>query len=100
MNHLLRRPAEKAIRCLMANDVVFPSGVARHVGTDGCPAGKQTMPLPEAQRVKGLPVDPTTSTTTTYDKAAIRVRRGVMGTCPVLVAAATTDTWNGQPFTV
>ncbi|ONH81651.1 restriction endonuclease [Roseomonas mucosa] len=56
--------------------------------------------LPEADRVRELPVDLGTSTTTTYDKAAMRVRRGVMGTCPVLVVAATADTWNGQPFTV
>ena len=56
--------------------------------------------LTEVERVKELPIDLGTSTTTTYDKAAMRVRRGVMGTCPVLVVAATADTWNGQPFTV
>ncbi len=56
--------------------------------------------LTELERVKELPIDLGTSTTTTYDKAAMRVRRGVMGTCPVLVVAATADTWNGQPFTV
>ena len=55
--------------------------------------------LPEADRIKELPIDLGTSTTTTYDKAAMRVRRGVMGTCPVLVVAATADTWNGQAFT-
>lgn len=54
--------------------------------------------LPEAERVKKLPIDLETSTTTTYDKAAMRVRRGVMGTCPVLIVAATADTWSGQPF--
>lgn len=56
--------------------------------------------LPAAERVKDLPIDLGTSTTTTYDKAAMRLRRGVMGTCPVLIVAATADTWSGQPFTV
>lgn len=56
--------------------------------------------LPESERVKELPIDLGTSTTTTYDKAAMRVRRGVMGTCPVLIVAATAETWNGQPYTV
>lgn len=54
--------------------------------------------LPAAERIKKLPIDLGTSTTTTYDKAEMRVRRGVMGTCPVLVVAATADTWNDQPF--
>ena len=56
--------------------------------------------LPDSERNDRLPIDLGTSTTTTYDKAAMRVRRGVMGTCPVLVVAATADTWNGQPYTV
>ena len=54
--------------------------------------------LPASQRVSKLPVDLTTSTTTTFDKAALRVRRGVMGTCPVLIVGANERTWNGQPF--
>lgn len=54
--------------------------------------------LPEAQRNQRLPIDLNTSTTTNLEKAALRVRRGVMGTCPLLVVAATPDTWNGQPY--
>jgi hypothetical protein len=45
-----------------------------------------------------LPIDLHTSTTTTFQKAALRVRRGVMGTCPLLIAAANEKTWNGQPY--
>lgn len=55
--------------------------------------------LPEEDRVKKLPVDLTTSTVTAFDKAEMRVSRGVMGSCPVLIVAANEDTWNGAPFT-
>lgn len=54
--------------------------------------------LPVDQRNLKLPIDLSTSTTTNLDKAALRVRRGVMGTCPLLVVAATQATWNGQPY--
>jgi len=54
--------------------------------------------MPETERTKKLPVDLTTSTTTAFDKAALRVRRGVMGTCPLLVVAANRNTWNGLPY--
>lgn len=54
--------------------------------------------LPEAERVRKLPIDLTTSTVTAFDKAEMRVRRGVMGACPVLIIAATETTWNGQPY--
>jgi len=60
--------------------------------------GAYQKTLPASQRVKKLPVDLTTSTTTTFDKAALRVRRGVMGTCPVLIVGANQSTWNGQPY--
>lgn len=56
------------------------------------------MTLPEELRVKKLPIDLETSTTTTFDKAQMRVRRGVMGTCPLLVVAASRKTWDGQPY--
>ncbi len=56
--------------------------------------------LLEDERVKELPIDLETSTTTTFDKAEMRVRRGVMGTCPVLIIAATADTWDGQKFEI
>lgn len=53
--------------------------------------------VPEAERVARLPIDLTTSTVTAFDKAQMRVRRGVMGSCPVLIVAANENTWNGQP---
>jgi len=55
--------------------------------------------LPEEQRNPRLPIDLATSTTTNLEKAALRVRRGVMGTCPLLIVAATPATWNQQPYT-
>lgn len=55
--------------------------------------------LPEAERVARPPIDLTTSTVTAFDKAQLRVRRGVMGSCPVLIVAANENTWNGQPYT-
>lgn len=54
--------------------------------------------LPHAERAAKLPIDLATSTTTTFDKAALRIKRGVMGTCPVLVVGANRNTWNGQPY--
>jgi hypothetical protein len=55
--------------------------------------------LPTDERNKKLPIDLQTSTTTTLDKAELRMRRGVMGPCPVLIIAASAATWNGQPYT-
>jgi hypothetical protein len=46
-----------------------------------------------------LPIDLRTSTTTTFNKARLRVNRGVMGTCPILVVAASERTWDGNPYT-
>lgn len=54
--------------------------------------------LPPASRTAKLPIDLGTSTTTNLEKAALRVRRGVMGTCPLLIVAATRATWNGKPY--
>lgn len=54
---------------------------------------------PEEERVSKLPIDLMTSTTTTFDKAELRIRRGVMGSCPILIIAASEVTWNGQPYT-
>ncbi len=53
----------------------------------------------DGERDFTLPIDLKTSTTTTFDKAALRVRRGVMGTCPVLIVAASEKTWDGSPYT-
>ena len=55
-------------------------------------------PLPEETQTSKLPIDLTTSTVTAFDKAQMRVRRGVMGTCPVLIVAASERTWDGQPY--
>ncbi|MGJ8517611.1 BglII/BstYI family type II restriction endonuclease [Carnimonas bestiolae] len=55
--------------------------------------------LEEHERSPKLPIDLNTSTTTNLEKAALRVRRGVMGTCPLLVIAASRETWNGEPYT-
>lgn len=54
--------------------------------------------VPEEDRNPALPIDLKTSTVTAFDKAQMRVRRGVMGTCPVLIVAATEKTWNGNPY--
>lgn len=56
--------------------------------------------LPPDQRNPKLPIDLSTSTTTNLEKAELRVRRGVMGTCPLLIVAATAATWNGQPYSL
>jgi len=56
--------------------------------------------LPPAERHAKLPIDLGTSTTTNLEKAALRVRRGVMGTCPLLIVAATRATWNGRPYPI
>lgn len=56
------------------------------------------LTLPERSRDSRLPIDLTTSTVTAFDKAEMRMRRGVMGACPVLIVAATERTWNGQPY--
>ena len=55
--------------------------------------------LPVEHRTKGLPIDLSTSTTTSFDKAAIRVKRQGAGTCPVLIVGVTDATWDGSPFT-
>ncbi|MGC9223654.1 MAG: hypothetical protein ACP5E2_06995, partial [Terracidiphilus sp.] len=61
--------------------------------------GDYQQTLPEEQRKPKLPIDLATSTTTNLEKAALRVRRGVMGTCPLLIVAATPATWNQKSYT-
>lgn len=56
--------------------------------------------LPAAKQSQKLPIDLKTSTTTNLEKAALRVKRGVMGTCPLLVVAANQSTWNGKPYPI
>jgi hypothetical protein len=54
--------------------------------------------LPKEAQTDRLPIDLTTSTVTAFDKAQMRMRRGVMGTCPVLIVAASERTWDQQPY--
>jgi hypothetical protein len=54
--------------------------------------------LPPKQQKQRIPVDLSTSTVTSFDKAEIRVRRGVMGSCPILIIGAIEATWNGKPY--
>lgn len=54
--------------------------------------------LPMDTRTAKLPIDLMTSTVTAFDKAQMRVRRGVMGTCPVLIVAASERTWDQRPY--
>lgn len=54
--------------------------------------------LPPGERSSRLPIDLSTSTVTAFDKAEMRIKRGVMGTCPVLIVAANEMTWNGKPL--
>ncbi|AGZ26797.1 BglII/BstYI family type II restriction endonuclease [Burkholderia pseudomallei] len=61
--------------------------------------GEYQNTLRPERRSPRLPIDLNTSTTTNLEKAALRVRRGVMGTCPLLVVAAIPNTWNGRPYT-
>jgi hypothetical protein len=55
--------------------------------------------LPAADRTPGLPIDLATSTTTSLDKAQIRVLRQGAGTCPVLIIGVSDITWDDSPFT-
>lgn len=54
--------------------------------------------LPELERSPRLPIDLGTTTTTTFEKAQLRLRRGVMGACPVLIIGVTENTWSGEPY--
>lgn len=56
--------------------------------------------LPEDQRIKKLPVDLSSATTTSFDKAEDRIKRGGAGTCPLLIVAVTDKTWDGTEFTL
>lgn len=60
--------------------------------------GEYQAGLPEEERSPKLPIDLGTTTTTTFEKAQLRLRRGVMGACPVLIIGVTNGTWNGQPY--
>lgn len=60
--------------------------------------GEYQDTLSEERRTPKLPIDLSTSTVTAFDKAQMRVRRGVMGSCPVLIVAANESTWNGKPY--
>lgn len=56
----------------------------------------KALPVPPPSQK--IPVDLSTSTVTSFDKAEMRVRRGVMGSCPILIVGANEATWNGKPY--
>lgn len=56
------------------------------------------LTLPEEERDQDQPVDFKTSTVTSFDTAEMRVRRGVMGSCPMLIVGATVATWDGSAY--
>lgn len=58
------------------------------------PAKKRT----ERERELAIPLDLTTTTVTSLDKAKPRVGRGEAGTCPVAVIAVSDRTWDGTPY--
>lgn len=52
---------------------------------------------PSRQNPK-LPMDVGTTTTTTFEKSELRIKRGTGGTCPLLIVAVSDKTWNGKPY--
>ena len=58
------------------------------------PAKKRT----ERERELAIPLDLTTTTVTSLDKAKPRVGRGEAGTCPVAVIAVSDRTWDRTPY--
>jgi len=55
---------------------------------------------PAGQPLAKFPIDLTTSTTTSFDKAEIRIKRAGAGTCPVLIVGVSEQTWDGTPFSL
>lgn len=53
---------------------------------------------PQEEMVSKSPIDLGTTTTTTFDKAALRIRRGVNGTCPLLIVGVGRNAWNKKPY--
>lgn len=59
-----------------------------------CPAKKRC----DRQRELALPLDLTTTTVTSLDKAIPRLDRGEAGTCPVAIVAVSAHTWDHTQF--
>ena len=55
--------------------------------------------LPADQRTPALPIDLKTPTTTSFDRAVMRVNRQGAGSCPVLIVGVGPAAWDGSPFT-
>jgi len=55
--------------------------------------------LPVDRRDPTLPIDLKTPTTTSFDRAVMRVNRQGAGTCPVLIIGVGPAAWDGSPFT-
>lgn len=53
---------------------------------------------PDDEKVLKSPIDLKTTTTTNFGKAALRMRRGVNGTCPLLIVGVGRNAWNNQPY--
>ncbi|MDC7285893.1 hypothetical protein NXH56_07985 [Bifidobacterium thermophilum] len=52
----------------------------------------------ERDRQLALPLDLTTTTVTSLDKAIDRINRGEAGTCPVVAIGISGATWDGSPY--
>lgn len=54
--------------------------------------------VPESEQLQKSPIDLGTTTTTNFSKAALRLRRGVHGTCPLLIVGVGRQAWNRKPY--
>lgn len=52
----------------------------------------------ERDKQLALPLDLTTTTVTSLDKAIDRINRGEAGTCPVVAIGISGATWDGSPY--
>lgn len=56
--------------------------------------------IPDNFKSNKLPIDLTTSTTTSFDKAELRIKRGTAGTCPLLIVGVGEKAWGGEPYPI
>lgn len=61
--------------------------------------GDYQSTLAQHERADRLPIDLQSSTTTSFDKARMRIHRQGAGTCPVLIIGIGPAAWDGSPFT-
>lgn len=60
--------------------------------------GTYQAKIHESRRTTKLPMDVGTTTTTTFEKSELRIKRGTAGTCPLLIVGVSEDTWNGEQY--